>query len=48
MNKPDEETIEKLIKNIEIYNNAKTAEEGFGALGNCIKIGEKLTMEIQK
>jgi len=40
--KPDKETIKELIKNIGIYNKATTAEEGFRALGSCIKIGEKL------
>lgn len=37
----DQETIDALIASITKYNNAKTAEEGFGALGNLINIGEK-------
>ena len=37
----DQETIDALIAGITKYNNAKTAEEWFGALGNLINIGEK-------
>lgn len=37
----DQETIDALIAGITKYNNAKTAEEGFGALSNLINIGEK-------
>lgn len=32
----DDEFINSLIKFLEIYNNAKSAEEGFGALNNII------------
>lgn len=38
--KVDENTIKALIKGVEKYNHAKTAEEGFGALNNLIKIGK--------
>jgi len=39
--KPDQETIDALVEALKIYNNAKTAKEGFGALNKMIKIGKK-------
>jgi hypothetical protein len=46
--KPDQKTIKALIKGIEKYNHAKTAEEGFGALNNLIKIGEKELRKVSR
>lgn len=40
--KPTQEEIDKMVEMLNVYNNAKTAEEGFGALSGIIKIGEKL------
>ena len=39
--KPDKKTIDALIRGIERYNKAKSAKEGFGALGALIETGEK-------
>jgi len=40
--KPTEEEIKQMIEMLNKYNNAQTAEEGFGALGGIISISTKI------
>lgn len=44
--KPNQEEIDEMVEQLEVYNNAKTAEEGFGALNGLISKGlEQLEKE---